>query len=121
MGFIVLTGGLRRFVAVSLVVAVLSGLGMWLFGSSNELHIGASGIVFGYLGYLLSRGFFERKVGQIAVGALVGVVYGGMIWGVLPTARGVSWQGHLFGFLGGVLAARMLAPTEKENAESTGA
>ena len=117
MGFIVLTGGLRRFVAVSLVVAVVSGLGMWLFGSSNEVHIGASGIVFGYLGYLLSRGFFEDKIGQIAVGVLVGVVYGGMIWGVLPTARGVSWQGHLFGFLGGMFAARMLAPPQKDDAE----
>ena len=114
LGLVVLTGGIQRFVAVSAIVLVSSGLGTWLLGQSNQVHIGASGVVFGYLGYLVSRGFFERKIGQIAAGVLVALVYGGMIWGILPNQRGVSWQGHLFGLLGGVLAARLLAPGSRE-------
>ena len=110
LGLVVLTGGVPRFFAVTAVVAVTSGAGTWFLGQSNQVHIGASGVVFGYLGYLVSRGFFERKLGQIAAGVLVALVYGGMIWGVLPNQRGVSWQGHFFGLLGGVLAARLLAP-----------
>ena len=110
LGLVVLTGGVPRFFAVTAVVAVTSGTGTWVLGQSNQVHIGASGVVFGYLGYLVSRGFFERKLGQIAAGVLVALVYGGMIWGVLPNQRGVSWQGHFFGLLGGVLAARLLAP-----------
>ena len=70
---------------------------------------GASGLIFGYLGYLLLRGYFERSVGAIALSVLVGVAYGGMIWGVLPTTPGISWQGHLFGFVGGAISARFLA------------
>ena len=115
-GLVVLTGGIRRFVAVTVIVAVTSGAGTWLLGQSDQVHIGASGVVFGYLGYLVSRGFFERKIGQIAAGVLVALVYGGMIWGILPNQRGVSWQGHLFGLLGGVLAARLLAPPTREPA-----
>ena len=110
LGLVVLTGGVQRFVAVTVIVTVTSGVGTWVFGSANQIHIGASGVVFGYLGYLVSRGFFERKLGQIVAGILVALVYGGMIWGILPNQRGVSWQGHLFGLLGGVLAARLLAP-----------
>ena len=116
LGLVVLTGGIQRFVAVSATVLMSSGVGTWLLGQSNQVHIGASGVVFGYLGYLVSRGFFERKIGQIAAGVLVALVYGGMIWGILPNQRGVSWQGHLFGLLGGVLAARVLAPAAREPA-----
>ena len=113
LGLVVLTGGIQRFAAVSVIVLLSSGVGTWLLGQSNQVHIGASGVVFGYLGYLVSRGFFERKIGQIAAGILVALVYGGMIWGILPNQRGVSWQGHLFGLLGGVLAARVLAPAAR--------
>ena len=119
LGLVVLTGGLQRFVAVTFIVATASGAGTWVFGQSNQIHIVASGVVFGYLGYLVSRGFFERKLGQIAAGILVALVYGGMIWGILPNQRGVSWQGHLFGLLGGVLAARLLAPAATAATAST--
>jgi membrane associated rhomboid family serine protease len=108
LGVLIGIGGLRQLVSVTAIVALASGLGAWLFGSSNEVHIGSSGIVFGYLAYLLTRGFFARNVGQILVGVVVGVLYGGLLWGVLPTSRGVSWQGHLFGALGGLAAARLL-------------
>lgn len=107
MGVLVALSGLARFVETFVVILLASGIGMWLFGGSNTVHIGASGIVFGFLGFLIFRGFFARKLGQIALGLIVAVVYGGLIWGVLPTQRGVSWQGHLFGFLGGIAAAAL--------------
>jgi membrane associated rhomboid family serine protease len=91
---------------------LVSGLGVWLFGSAG-LHIGASGVVFGYLGFLLARGYFERNIPSILLSVIVGFLYGGAIWGVLPTQPGVSWEGHLFGFIGGVIAARFLSQRKK--------
>ena len=105
LGVLIALAGLARFAKANLIIGTCSGLGMWLFGATNSVHLGASGMVFGYLGYLLSRGFFDRRFGQIVLGLVVGAVYGGLLWGVLPTNTGVSWQGHLFGFLGGVGAA----------------
>ena len=109
LGVLIGLGGLRRLLAVSAIVALISGIGVWVFGSSGEVHIGSSGVVFGYLAYLLARGFFARNIGQVLVGAIVGVLYGGLLWGVLPTTHGVSWQGHLFGVIGGVAAAKLLS------------
>ncbi len=121
LGILVGLGGLRRLLGVSAIVAIVSGLGVWVFGSSNEVHIGSSGVVFGYLAYLLARGFFARNVGQVLIGAVVGLLYGGLLWGVLPTTRGVSWQGHLFGVVGGVLAAKVLsAQSASKTDERTG-
>jgi membrane associated rhomboid family serine protease len=105
LGVLIALSGVVRFVKVNLIIGLCSGLGMWLFGAAGSVHLGASGMVFGYLGYLLSRGFFDRRFKQIMLGVIVGVVYGGLLWGVLPTNSAVSWQGHLFGFLGGVSAA----------------
>ncbi len=109
LGVIIALGGLRQLLTVSAIVAVISGIGVWVFGSSNEVHIGSSGVVFGYLAFLLVRGFFARNVRQILIGVVVGFLYGGLLWGVLPTSRGVSWQGHLFGAIGGVAAAKVLS------------
>ena len=108
LGWLIMLRETSDFVQVTLVVGLASGLGTWLLGSSGS-HIGASGVIFGYLGYLLLRGFFERRLGSISLSLLVGTLYGSMIWGILPLQRGVSWEGHLFGFLGGVLAARILS------------
>ncbi len=110
MGFLIVIGGISRFIKTFLIITLVSGLGIWVAGSSGSVHFGASGVVFGFLGYLVSRGFFEKKFRQIILGVVVGVVYGGLLWGVLPTTKGVSWQGHLFGFIGGVLAAWLLRP-----------
>ncbi|MEU7592838.1 rhomboid family intramembrane serine protease [Streptomyces sp. NPDC039022] len=97
--------GLRRFAGVALLTALTSGLGVWLTAPAGSNTAGASGVVFGLFGYLLIRGFIDRKPLDIGLGVLVAVVYGSILWGALPTDSGISWQGHLFGLVGGVLAA----------------
>ena len=108
-GWLIMLRETSDFFAVTAVTLVASGLGVWLFGSPGTVHIGASGLIFGYFGFLLLRGYFERSVPAILFSLIVGLLYGGMIWGVLPLQIGVSWQGHLFGFIGGGIAARLLA------------
>jgi len=107
LGGAICLGSRRRFFHVTVIVAIVAGLGTWLTGQTNSIHIGASGLVFGYVLYLVSRGIFARKVTYLLGGALVLSVYGGVLWGLLPTP-GVSWQGHLFGAAGGVAAASIL-------------
>lgn len=108
LGWFVLVRRERDFVVVSVIAAVVSGLGIWLIGPSRSIHIGASGIIFGYFGYLLLRGYFERSLSSVLWSVLVVFLYGGMLFGVIPRAAGVSWQAHLFGFIGGGLAAYLL-------------
>ncbi len=109
LGFLVLLSGIARGLAATGIVWVVGGLGTWLTGGSYSNHIGASVLIFGWLAYLLVRGIFARSLGQILVGVVVFVVYGSLLWGVLPSAPGVSWQGHLFGAVGGVVAAWLLS------------
>lgn len=107
LGGIILARGVRDFIGVSLFVMLISGFGVWLLGAGNSLHFGASGVVFGYFGYLLFRGIFERSLPSIFIAVVVAAGYGSILFGVLPGQRGVSWEGHLFGFLSGALAARL--------------
>ena len=109
LGWLVMLRGRGEWLAVSAIAAVCSGLGTWVFGGLGSTHIGASGVIFGYFGFLLLRGYFERSFSAIAFSLLVAFLYGGIIFGVLPTNQTISWQGHLFGFLGGVLAAKLLS------------
>jgi membrane associated rhomboid family serine protease len=109
LGWFVMLQETRDFFRVSAITMLVSGLGTWVFGSPNSIHIGASGLIFGYLGFLLLRGYFERNFPSILLSLVVGFLYGSTIWGVLPTRPGISWEGHLFGFIGGVIAARLLA------------
>jgi membrane associated rhomboid family serine protease len=104
LGCLVASGGTQRFVQVTVIVGLCSGLGTWLIGGANSDHIGASGLVFGYLTYLLTRGIFARHLGLILVGLVVGFFYAGLFWGLFPK-QGISWQGHVFGAVGGVVAA----------------
>lgn len=108
LGWLVMVQDVRDFWIVTGVVVVVSGLGVWLLGASNSIHIGASGVIFGYLGFLLLRSYFDRNAISATISVLVALLYGNLIWGFLPGRRGVSWLGHLFGFLGGVLASRYL-------------
>jgi membrane associated rhomboid family serine protease len=105
LGWLVLVRGLRDFLWVTAVAVLLGGLGVWLVGGSDTVHVGASGLVFGYLGYLFLRGYWERSLPAVLVALVAGVLYGGVLWGVLPLSHGVSWEGHLFGFAGGAAAA----------------
>lgn len=108
LGFLVLLSGVARWAAVTAVVWLVGGLGVWLVAPAGGIHLGASVLVFGWLAYLLVRGLVSRRPGQIALGLVVLLLYGGALWGVLPGQPGVSWQGHLFGAVGGVLAAAWL-------------
>jgi len=108
LGGLVALGGLLRVAAVSAIVIVASGVGVWLTADSGSLHIGASGLVFGYAAYLIARGAITRDLIHVAVALVVIVVYGTtLLFGLLP-GLGISWQGHLFGAAGGALAARWL-------------
>jgi len=102
-------GGALRVVAVTAIVVLVSGFGTWLIGPERSIHIGASGVVFGYATYLISRGAFNRNLLELAIGVLVAVVWGGALLGGLLPEEGISWQGHLFGAVGGIVAARLLA------------
>lgn len=103
-------GGLARVAIVTAIVGLVGGVGTWAIGPDNSVHLGASGLVFGYATYLISRGIFERNLIHLAVAAVVTAGYGGVLLGGLLPEQGVSWQGHLFGAIGGVIAARFLAP-----------
>ena len=105
LGWLLLLRGIPDFVVVTAVVWLTSGLGAWLFGGPRTNHLGVSGVVFGYFSFLLCIGYFERSPLALGVAALTGILYSGMIWGVLPIRRGKSWQSHLFGLVGGGLAA----------------
>jgi membrane associated rhomboid family serine protease len=113
LGWLIMLRETSDFFIVTAITTLVSGLGVWLFGNPYSVHIGASGVVFGYLGFLLLRGYFERSFIAIALSLIVGFFYGGVIWGILPTQRGISWEGHLFGFIGGILAARLLSRRKK--------
>ncbi|MEV1285788.1 rhomboid family intramembrane serine protease [Micromonospora sp. NPDC049679] len=105
LGTFVLAAGARRFLFSTLVIMFISGLGVWFTGLPNTVVVGASGVVFGYLGLLLMRGIVERNWWNFAVVLLVGLLNGWQLIGILPTDARISWQGHLFGFLGGIVAA----------------
>jgi membrane associated rhomboid family serine protease len=108
LGVLAAYRSIARFLFVSFIVAVTSGMAVWLFQSSNELTVGASGIVFGYFGYVLLRGFFDRSLVDIGVGLVAGVLYWTILAVAIPGTPGVSWIGHLGGLVGGVLAAWLL-------------
>lgn len=107
MGCLIAVSGIGRFFVVTAIITIVSGVGTWLTGPDHTVHIGASALVFGYLTYLLARGFYDRKPTYLLLGLVVLFLYGGVLWGVLPRP-GISWQGHLFGAVGGVVAARLL-------------
>ena len=112
-GFLAMAGGLRQFFVVTATIWLVGGLAVWLTAAADSSHIGASGVIFGWFGFLLARGFFARSGRQIAVAVVLLFIWGGLLWGVLPGQPDVSWQGHLFGALAGVLAARLVASADR--------
>ena len=120
LGFLMTLAGMARFIYATAIVWILGGFGTWLIGNLGAPagvetnHIGASGLIFGWLTFLIVFGFFTRKVWEIVVGVIVLFVYGSVLLGVLPGTLGVSWQGHLCGAIAGVVAAYLLSGPERE-------
>jgi membrane associated rhomboid family serine protease len=108
-GGLIALQGVGDFWLVTIVSALVSGIGVWFIAPPASVTVGASGVIFGYLGFLLLRGFFERRFSSILISLGVGAFYSSMIWGVLPTSPNVSWQAHFFGFIGGILAANLVS------------
>jgi membrane associated rhomboid family serine protease len=123
LGFLVTLAGLSRFLWATAIIWIVGGFGTWLIGDipcPHTDHIGASGLIFGWLTFLLVFGFFVRSGWQILIGLVVLVIYGSVLWGAVPELNvcgGVSWQGHLCGGLAGVLAAYLLSRPEREARE----
>ncbi|MBB2946061.1 membrane associated rhomboid family serine protease [Actinoplanes lutulentus] len=105
LGTFVLAGGVRRFIWSTVLIMGVSGLGVWFIGDPRSVVVGASGVIFGYLGILLTRGLVERSWWNFAVAVFIGLLYWYQLYGILPTDARVSWQGHLLGLVGGALAA----------------
>jgi membrane associated rhomboid family serine protease len=105
LGTFVLAGGARRFIWSTFLIMMVTGIGVWFVGDPRSVVVGASGVIFGYLGILITRGLVERSWWNLGVAALIGLLYWYQLYGILPTDPGVSWQGHLLGLVGGVLAA----------------
>lgn len=116
MGVFIAWRGARRLAIVTATVIVLGGFGTWLIGPAGHSTIGASGVVFGYATFLLTRGLFNRSLLELLVGGLVGVFWGGALLSSLVPHTGVSWQGHLCGGLAGVVAAYVLARQDPRRA-----
>jgi len=128
LGFLVTLAGLSRFVFATAIIWILGGLGTWLIGDVGSHcpyvgvqcttnHIGASGLIFGWLTFLIVFGFLIRSAWQIVVGVVVFFIYGSVLLGVLPGTLGVSWQGHLCGAIAGVIAAYLLSGPERKARE----
>jgi membrane associated rhomboid family serine protease len=115
LGGLVLLRDERDFWLTTVVGILVGGTGTWLLGSPG-VHIGASGVVFAYFGYLLTTGLFERRIGALLLSTLVILAWGGLLLGLLPGQRGISWEGHLFGFLAGLLVAWLRARRRKDPA-----
>ncbi len=104
-GFVILNGR-QIFFEISIIIILVSGTALWLFGRSSY-HVGASGLIFGYFGYLVLRAWYDRSLKSFIIAFVTVSLYGGIIWGMLPTFSRISWEGHLFGLLAGILAARL--------------
>jgi membrane associated rhomboid family serine protease len=114
LSWLIMARDRSEWIGVTVLTAIASGLGTWLFGGATTIHIGASGVVFGYFGFLVARAYFERSFGSIAICLLVLALFSGMIWGILPVQVGISWEGHLFGLLGGIAAAWTIASLNRK-------
>ncbi len=121
LGFAIALAGAGRLLVVTLIVALVSGLGTWLTAPGGSVTVGASGVVFGYATYLISRGLFNRRMGEVVLGVIVLILFGGALISDLIPHTGISWEAHLFGGIGGVLAAAALPRPEHGRPRVAGA
>lgn len=108
LSLLVLVNGLNRYLTVTILLSIFGGLAVWVFARPGY-HVGASGVIFGYFGYLLSYGIFNRKFTDLLIAVVVFVAYGGMVWGVLPMKSWVSWEAHLFSMIVGLVLGKVMA------------
>jgi membrane associated rhomboid family serine protease len=108
LGFLAAYRGIGKFLAVTGIVMITSGMAVWLFQPGNELTVGVSGLIFGYFGYVVVRGLFDRNFIDAVVGVLAALVYASILTVAIPGTPGVSWIGHAGGLAGGVLAGWLL-------------
>jgi membrane associated rhomboid family serine protease len=120
LGWMVMLRDERHFIPVTLAGMVGSGLMAWLLGAPGTVHIGASGVIFGYLGFLMLTGWYTRSFVSILLSVVVTLVWGSLVFGMMPGAPGISWQAHVGGFLGGAFAARVVSPRLRGQQPSTG-
>jgi len=120
LGFFVALGGIRRWAAATAIIVVVGGVGVWVSAPADSVTVGASGVIFGYFGYLIARGLIERRPRDLVVALVVGALYWTILAGLVPDHQGVSWQGHLFGLVGGVLAAWVLGTGRLRGARRPG-
>jgi membrane associated rhomboid family serine protease len=120
MGAFIALHGARRLAAVTVIVILVGGIGTWLVSPSNVYTVGASGVVFGYATYLFARGLFDRNIAELLVGVVVGFVWGAALWSSVVPHQGVSWQAHVCGGVGGVVAAYVLASQSRRDASARG-
>ena len=106
LGWLVSLRGFLRFVGISMFITIVGGMGVWLFGRT-AFHVGASGLIFGYFGFLVALGIFEQSFSSVFIASTIIAVYGGIIFGIFPASNGVSWETHLFSLLAGVAASRL--------------
>jgi membrane associated rhomboid family serine protease len=114
LGFLTLATGLARGLLATAIIWVVGGLGVWVFAQPGSNHAGASVLIFGWIVLLVVRGFLNRRTTEILIGVVVFLLYSGALLGVLPGQPGVSWQGHLFGAIGGLVAAWLLTTRRRE-------
>ncbi|WP_395345133.1 rhomboid family intramembrane serine protease [Ningiella sp. W23] len=107
--------GRQRFVLITILLIVITGILVWLFGRRAS-HIGASGLLYGYFGYLVIAGFLSKSIRQLLISILVGFFYISLLWGVFPVQARISWESHLFGLLSGIILAYLLRPRSAHNA-----
>jgi membrane associated rhomboid family serine protease len=105
LGGLVLSRGVEEFFTVSAYIMVIGGLGTWLIAPMGHPHVGASGLIFGYFGYLIMRGWYDGRFVSGIITIVVFLLFGGMLWGIRPFQEAISWQGHLCGLCAGVVAA----------------
>ncbi|MCK2215029.1 rhomboid family intramembrane serine protease [Actinomadura sp. ATCC 31491] len=113
MGFLAGLRDVRKFLWATLIIILVGGLGTWLM-SPMVITVGASGLIFGYFGYIMARGLFDHRVLDIVIAIGVGIAYWGILAGLLPNQEGISWQGHLCGLVAGVLAGWVLRRRKHE-------
>ncbi len=120
LGWLMLARGSKDFMVGTAGVVLLGGLGVWLFGRPGTVHLGASIIIFGWLGYLLAAGWYDRNVRSFLIGLVVTILYAGPILSLLSFDTTISWEGHLFGFLAGAATARGLLGARPKTGSRSG-